>query len=139
MMVASKKGIGKERENTVEKLIVLAVMGLLTIFFCGHLSAVIAAGAGMDTWTELLLEHIRTTPIDFFHVNGYVAYFVVCIYTLIFFMSFSKRKLPEAEMKGMEHGSNDFQTEEERIQFLADNTSPIYSLDLHEFKEGVKS
>ena len=50
-------------------------------------------------------------------------------------MSFSKRKLPEAEMKGIEHGSNDFQTEEERIRFLAKNTSPVYSLDLHEFGE----
>jgi len=125
----------KEKDDTTEKLIGLAAAALLIIFFCGHLSAVIKAGAGMDTWSELLLEHIGAMPTDFFHVNGYVAYFAVCIYTLIFFMSFSKRKLPEAEMKGMEHGSNDFQTEEERFMFLAENTSPIYSLDLHEFME----
>lgn len=133
------KGIKKKKGNIAGKLITLAVAALLTIFFCGHLSVVLEAGAGMDTWSELFLEHIRTAPTDFFHVNGYVAYFAVCIYTLLFFMSFSKRKLPEAEMKGMEHGSNNFQTEEERIRFLADNTSPIYSLDLHEFKEEGKT
>ena len=36
-------------------------------------------------------------------------------------------------MKGIEHGSIDFQTMEERNDFLAANTTPIYSLDLHEF------
>lgn len=133
-MVAVSKGKDRKTEDIVGKLIGLAVAALFTIFFCGHLSAVLKAGIGMDNWSEIFLEHIRTAPTDFFHVNGYVAYFAVCIYTLLFFMSFSKRKLPEAEMKGMEHGSNDFQTEEERIRFLADNTSPIYSLDLHEFK-----
>ncbi len=134
-MAGGKGKSRKEKEDTVGKLIGLAVAALLTIFFCGHLSAVVEAGAGLASWWELLLEHIRVTPADFFHVNGYVAYFAVCIYTLIFFMSLSKRKLPEAEMKGMEHGSNDFQTVEERIRFLAENTSPIYSLDLHEFME----
>lgn len=133
-MAAGKRKGRKKREGTTGKLTGLAVAALLIIFFCGHLSAVIEAGAGMDTWPELLLEHIKMTPMDFFHVNGCVAYFAVCIYILLFFMSFSKPKLPEAEMKGMEHGSNDFQTEEERVRFLADNTSPIYSLDLHEFK-----
>ncbi len=134
-MAASKRKGRKKKEGTIGKLTGLAMAALFIIFFCGHLSAIIEVGAGMDTWSELLLEHIKIAPMDFFHVNGYVAYFIVCIYTLIFVMSFSKTKLPKAEMKGMEHGSNDFQTEEERIQFLADNTSPIYSLDLHEFLE----
>lgn len=134
-MAAGKGKDRKKREGITGKLTGLAVVALFIVFFCGHLSAVIEAGAGMDTWSELLLEHIRITPMDFLHVNGYVAYFTACIYTLIFVMSFSKTKLPEAEMKGMEHGSNDFQTEEERLRFLADNTSPIYSLDLHEFLE----
>lgn len=135
MIVETNKGIKKEKGNIAGKLITLAVTAFLTVFFCGHLSAVIEAGAGMDTWLGLLLEHIRAMPVDFLHVNGYVAYFAACIYTLIFFMSFSKRKLPEAEMKGIEHGSNDFQTEEEKIRFLAENTSPIYSLELREFGE----
>ena len=135
MIVETNKGIKKEKGNIAGKLITLAVTAFLTVFFCGHLSAVIEAGAGMDTWLGLLLEHIRAMPVDFLHVNGYVAYFAACIYTLIFFMSFSKRKLPEAEIKSIEHGSNDFQTEEEKIRFLAENTSPIYSLELREFGE----
>ena len=64
----------------------------------------------------------------------YLCGFAVCIYALVFFMALSKRELPKAEMKGIEHGSNDFQTEEERNDFLEKNTTPIYSLDLHEFK-----
>ena len=40
-------------------------------------------------------------------------------------------------MKGIEHGSNDFQTVEERNMFLTNNTTPIYSLDLQEFAEEI--
>ncbi len=131
----TKSQTGKKQGSFACKLTGLIALALFTIFFCGHLSAVIDAGAGIGTWSEMILEYIKTAPMDFLHVNGYVVYFAVCFYTLIFFMTFSKRELPKAEMKGVEHGSNDFQTEEERIQFLANNTSPVFSLDLHEFWE----
>lgn len=131
----NKSRNGKKQGLFIGKLTSLFVLGLLTVFLCGHLSAAIEAGAGMNNWLEMILEHMRMAPVDFFHANGYVVYFAVCIYTFIFFMAFSKRELPEAEMKGMEHGSNDFQTEEERALFLSANTSPVYSLDLHEFSE----
>lgn len=131
----NKSQTGKKQGSFAGKLAGLIALALFTIFFCGHLSAVIDAGAGVGTWPEMILEHIKTAPMDFLHINGYVAYFAVCIYTLIFFMAFSKRELPKAEMKGAEHGSNDFQTEEERIQFLTANTSPVFSLNLREFWE----
>lgn len=131
----NKRRNGKRKERVTGKLTGMSVLALFMVFFCGHLSAAIESGAGVNDWLEAILEHIRRAPVDFFYVNGYVVYFAVCIYTLIFFMAFSKRKLPVAEMKGMEHGSNDFQTEEERIRFLSANTSPVYSLDLHEFSE----
>lgn len=132
-------GVKKRKGNSDirEKLIVFAVMAGITVFFCGHLSAVIKKGAGLDNWSIMLMEHLRTAPLDFFHMNYYVLYFAVCIFALIFFVAFSKRELPKAEMKGIEHGSNDFQTEEERNDFLEKNTTPIYSLDLHEFKREV--
>ena len=123
----------KTKSDIWGKVIGLAVVGLLMFFVCGHLSAVIQQEAEVRVWSAMLLEHIQTRPFDFFHKNGYVVYFAVCIYTLIWFITFSKRELPKAEMKGIEHGSNDFQTEDERMQFLADHTSPVYSLDLHEF------
>ncbi len=131
----NKSRNGKRQEQITGKLAGLSVLALFMVFFCGHLSAAIELGAGVNDWLEVILGHIQMAPADFFYVNGYVVYFAVCIYTLIFFMVFSKRKLPEAEMKGMEHGSNNFQTEEERILFLEANTSPVYSLDLHEFKK----
>jgi hypothetical protein len=132
-------GVKKRKGNSDirEKLIVFAVMAGITVFFCGHLSAVIKKGAGLDNWSIMLMEHLRTAPLDFFHMNYYVLYFAVCIFALIFFVAFSKRELPKAEMKGIEHGSNDFQTVEERNMFLTNNTTPIYSLDLQEFAEEI--
>ena len=132
-------GVKKRKGNSDirEKLIVFAVMAGITVFFCGHLSAVIKKGAGLDNWSIMLMEHLQTAPLDFLHMNYYVLYFAVCIFALIFFVAFSKRELPKAEMKGIEHGSNDFQTLEERNMFLTNNTTPIYSLDLQEFAEEI--
>ena len=130
-----KKRNGKS--DIGEKLIAFAVMAGITVFLCGHLSAVIEKGAGLDNWSAMLMEHLQAAPFDFFHVNYYVLYFAVCIFALIFFVAFSKRELPRAEMKGIEHGSNDFQRIEERNSFLENNTTPIYSLDLHEFAEKI--
>lgn len=135
-------GIKKRKDNSDvrEKWTVFAVMAGAMVFFCGHLSAVIKKGADLDNWSMMLMEHLRTAPFDFFYVNYYVLYFAVCIFALIVFIALSKRELPKAEMKGIEHGSNDFQTMEERNNFLAGNTTPIYSLDLHEFEaEMVKT
>ena len=117
-----------------EKLIAFAVVAGMSVFFCGHLSAVIEKGVDLDNWSTMLMEHLQTALFDFFHVNYYVLYFAICIFALIVFVTFSKQELPRAEMKGIEHGSNDFQTMEERNDFLANNTTPIYSLDLHEFE-----
>lgn len=127
----------KKSSGFGKKWIGFGIMAAMTIFFCGHLAAVIEKGTGIDNWSAILLEHIQAKPLDIFHVNYYVVYFAVCIYALIFFMALSKRELPKAEMKGVEHGSNDFQTDAERIAFLAKNTTPVFSLDLHEFRKGV--
>ena len=132
-MSGRKKKTGKS--DIREKLIAFAVVAGMSVFFCGHLSAVIEKGAGLDNWSTMLMEHLQTAPFDFFHVNYYVLYFAICIFALIVFVTFSKQELPRAEMKGIEHGSNDFQTIEERNSFLTNNTTPIYSLNLHEFAE----
>lgn len=107
------------------KIMVFAGMAVPGVFFCGHLSAVLEAGAGPDTWGSMLLAHIRAAPLDMFHMNGYVAYFAVCLYALVFFAASSGRELPRAEMKGIEHGSSSFQTERERKEFLAGSASPV--------------
>lgn len=127
----------KDHSDVWEKWTVFAVMAGAMVFFCGHLSTVIKKGADLDNWSMMLREHLRTAPFDFFYVNYYVLYFAVCIFALIAFIVLSKRELPKAEMKGIEHGSNDFQTIEERNDFLEGNTTPIYSLDLHEFAAGM--
>lgn len=107
------------------KTIAFLAAAFLTVFFCGHLSAVLEAGAGTDTWAPMVWGHIRAAPLDLFHMNYYVVYFAACLYSLVFFAAGTRRELPRAEMKGMEHGSSDFQTEKERIRFLAGSTSPV--------------
>lgn len=130
----TKEHIHKWKDKRKEKFVVFLAILFITVFFCGHLSAVIEQGAGMNNWSEMLWNHIKEFPFAFFLFNPYVIYFAICINSLIFFLLLSKRELPKAEMKGIEHGSNDFQTEEERNYFLANNTSPIYSLNLSEWE-----
>lgn len=129
----------KQSGSLLHRAIFLLVSALITVYVCGHLSAVInAGGLTVDNWTTILPEHIKATPFDFLHCNPYVAYFAVLLYILFFVMTLGKRELPQAEMKGEEHGSNDFQTDAERNLFLTNNTTPIYSLDLQEFKTPEK-
>lgn len=76
-------GIKKKKDNSDvrKKWTAFVVM----VFFCGHLSAVIKKGTDLDNWSMMLMEHLRTEPIDFFYVNYYVLYFAACIFALIVF------------------------------------------------------
>lgn len=123
--MAGTAGKVKSESGIPGKMTAFAGMAVLEAFFCGHLSCVLEAGAGPDTWWPMVLAHIRAAPLDVFHVNGYVAYFAVCLYVLLVFAACSGRELPRAEMKGTEHGSSSFQTERERNHFLAGSASPV--------------
>ena len=135
-------GIDKGRDRVIKaeerrkgsgppvRVAALVMTALSMLFACGHLAAVLERGTRMEGWTAAVAEHMVSAPLDLFHVDYRILYFAVCIYGLIFIAALPKRELPRAEMKGIEHGSNDFQTEEERDLFLAGNTSPIFPLEL---------
>lgn len=65
-------GIKKRKGNSDigEKPIVFAVMAEIAVFFCGHLSAVIKKGAGLDNWSIMLMEHLQTVPGGSFRMAG---------------------------------------------------------------------
>lgn len=128
---AIRTGRREKGSDPAVRVAALAATALLLLFFCGHLAAVLEQGVGMEDWTAALARHMRSAPFDIFHADYRILYFAACIYGLIVILTLPKRELPRAEMKGIEHGSNDFQTEEERDLFLAGNTSPIYPLELH--------
>lgn len=125
--MAKKKKKGKGLSS---KVITIILSTLLVIFVLGHLSVLLNSGEveGMDFF-QPLLTHIKEQPFNFIAVNPYVAYFGGLSYLLFFVISISKQTVPQAEMKGQEHGSNDFQTNEERLEFLENNTTEILELD----------
>lgn len=126
-----KAGGRRKGSGPSVRVAALVMTALSMLFACGHLAAVLEQGTRMEDWTAASAEHMVAAPLDLFHVDYRILYFAVCIYGLIVILTLPKRELPRAEMKGIEHGSNDFQTEEERDLFLAGNTSPIYPLELH--------
>lgn len=126
-----KAGGRRKGSGPPVRVAALVVTALSMLFACGHLAAVLERGTRMEDWTSAVAEHMVSAPLDFFHADYRILYFAACIYGLIVVLTLPKRELPRAEMKGVEHGSNDFQTEEERDLFLAGNTSPIYPLELH--------
>lgn len=126
----------KKNTDFTTKITCIVVGTLLTIFVLGHLSAVLNEGAveSMDFFIPLM-DHIKAHPLAFIAFNPYVAYFGGLSYLLFFVISFSKQTVPQAEMKGEEHGSNNFQTPEEKAEFLASNTTPILELDVERVKK----
>ena len=70
-------------------------------------------------------NHILEMPFDVCHFDVYVFLFGWMGFLIVFLRSICKVDKPTADMKGSEHGSNDFQTDKEREQFLKNYTTPI--------------
>lgn len=142
--MAAKKKKTADQKNRRSKIISILVMTVIVVFVLGHLSAVLNARADAEdtevlqtAFLEVLLQHIRTKPLGL-EINPYVAYFGGLSYLLGFVLAFSKQVVPSAEMKGIEHGSNDFQTAEERQDFLDTNTSEIFEMDLSLIQKNIE-
>ena len=121
------------KTSKTEKLITSILTILIIIFFTGHVAALINNGASLNDFSNELFLHIKEEPFDLqWHTVTFLA--SAMISSMCYLMMFVKTDIPKAEMKGIEHGSNDFQTNEELNQFLMSYTTPIYSHDLSEFK-----
>ena len=118
------------KSNKWLKIVGIALVTVVMAFLYGHASAVLNAGAELDfNIPQLAWEHIKAAPFDVFHNNMFAAYFIVLVYILILVTTIAKTPKPRAEMKGEEHGSNDFQTIDERAAFIKKNASPVMPLD----------
>lgn len=121
------------KTSKTETFITGILIVLLIIFVTGHIAALINNGADLSNFSDELLLHIKEKPFDLqWHTVTFLA--SAMITSMCYLMMFVKTDIPKAEMKGIEHGSNDFQTNEELRQFLISYTTPIYSHDLSEFK-----
>lgn len=122
------------------KLIMMFILLVVGLFFIGH---AIGAGATLfgteGSLTELTMAHIKANPMDFlyFSPSADASFILVWIVALLFYI-FPGNKVPSAEMKGEEHGSNDFQSIEERIVFMKRCSTGINMLDVNQVKEYAK-
>ena len=120
------------KKKLLNKIIGIAIVTLFYVYFIGHFSSVYCSGGLISL--EEIMHHIVTQPFSLKFVQN-----VFCIggliYLILLLVMFSRTNLPKAEMKGEEHGSNDFQTPEETKEFLATNTTEILELDTGKVKQ----
>ena len=127
------------QKNSTDLAVVITwlIITVIVLFFACHLSAVVSAdGFEFGRLTELTSQHIREHPFDILHINVVVFAVIGFAAVMMFIMSVSKPAIPRAEMKGSEHGSNDFQTAKELDEFLRKNTTEIF--DLNNFEKTEK-
>jgi len=121
------------KTSKTEKFITITLTVLIILFVTGHIAALINNGTALNDFSNELFRHIKEEPFDLqWHTVPFLA--SALISSMCYLMMFTKTEIPKAEMKGAEHGSNDFQTSAELSEFLASYTTPIYSHDLSEFK-----
>lgn len=140
-MAKQKKKTAREQSEFITKITTIVIGTLILLFLMGHLSMVLnqaGEGLGFMEAVSLVPEHIKTEPLGFLAVNPYVAYFGGLGYLLFFVISLSKQTMPKADMKGIEHGSSDFQSSDDRIDFLSENTTEILELDTSIVEEWAK-
>jgi hypothetical protein len=138
-MAKTRKKADRERSAFITKMFSIAAGTLFLLFVMGHMSAVLNNGdVGFQEAMYLVPEHIKMHPLEFLVMNPYIAYFGGLGYILFLVITFSKQTLPQGEMKGTEHGSSDFQTADERMNFILDNTTEILELDTTVVEAWVK-
>lgn len=108
-------------------LILLIVILLTSQYLAAHMSGWLATEG---EWDILKLDgfftYIAQHPFDVISFNIF-AYAVIygAGFALYFYIIFS-RKPPKAEMKGVEHGSNDFMSAEEMVQYSKTRMTPDF-------------
>lgn len=114
------------------KIFMMLILLFAGLFFLGH-----AIGSGADLFgmngslSDLTLAHLKADPLDFKHfsLTADASFLLVwCVITLLYL--FPPTGAPKADMKGEEHGSNDFQTIEERKVFMKRCSTGINMLNV---------
>ena len=121
---------GKDKNFDPAMAVTLLIVTVILLILSGHLSAVVSSeGFQLDQLTEQTLQHIKAHPFDVLHFNVVVFSMIGFGTVMMVIMAFSKPVVPKAEMKGTEHGSNDFQTRKELDEFIRKNTTAIFDLN----------
>ncbi len=115
------------------------ILTVILLIIAGHISAVVSAdNFKMDQLLELTAQHMKKHPFDVLHFNVVVFSVIGFGVVMMIIMAISKPVVPKAEMKGEEHGSNDFQTRGELDAFIRANTTEIFDLNNFAEKGGHK-
>lgn len=124
----------QKKNNRVKAILVLTIATALLFLFAGHTSyAVLNGSEHAFSAFPIVIERIRTIPTDCLYFEPFSWILYGCVYGVAILMALYRPVMPKAEMKGEEHGSNDFETVDETLQYLEENTTPIYALDLRDF------
>lgn len=142
------QGLGRKREpgedknqpNIPARVVSMLLLLAGALYTAGHYVAVTAGEEPVSDITSAVINHITTTPMDFMHYNASIFAMVFLGWLLCaIFYCLPAQKPPKAEMKGEEHGSNDFQNLEERRAFIAKCTTPINMLDVEQVRAYSKA
>lgn len=114
----------KKKKFDMVAFVAWSVVGVLYLFILGHISALVGEmgyiGALMEFW-----NHIMSKPFDVFHYDQTIYAVGWLLFASVLLINITKPKKPKAEMKGIEHGSSRFQTEEDIKIFLKKFSTPI--------------
>lgn len=114
----------KKKSKHIPLLIMLLVLAQYT---AAHVSGwLIEVGEWDIVQINGLFGYFTSHPFDItsFHLMAYVLVYGIC--ACIYFRTLFKQEAPRAEMKGIEHGSNDFMNWDEKKEFLEKRVTPDY-------------
>ena len=128
-LITKENATSKDTPMSV-KIFMLLLLLLVGLFFIGH-----ALGIETDLFSigfmDLVMTHIKEHPFDFLHFSTLPDLMLVLVWFCIgLIYLFPANSTPKAEMKGEEHGSNDFQNIEERKVFMKRCSTSINMLDV---------
>ena len=115
--------------RTVRNLISILLIGILFFYAAGTISAVIVSGTTFESFYPDLIAHLKSSPLDCLHFHPMVFIYAAGFFVLATLAIVTRKEMPRAEMKGTEHGSNDFMSKKQYEAFIDSCTTGI--IDSH--------
>lgn len=134
------KGAKKNTDTPLSvKIVMLILLLIVALFFMGHFNA-IDGNIFAENFNADFMEHLNTAPFDVFHFSFLSDSMMFLVWTVIALLYlFPPNAIPKGDMKGEEHGSNDFQSIPERQVFMKRCSTGINMLDVNIVKAYEKA
>lgn len=134
------KGAKKNTDTPLSvKIVMLILLLIVALFFMGHFNA-IDGNIFAENFNADFMEHLNTAPFDVFHFSFLSDSMMFLLWTVIALLYlFPPNAIPKGDMKGEEHGSNDFQSIPERQVFMKRCSTGINMLDVNIVKAYEKA